>query len=306
MVWQAVAVSAKGTKHERSKQPCQDYGDYKILSDGQVIIGAVSDGMGSARHSEVGSKLAVRVVLEELETRDWKSRPEHNRDAKAIFDHIIKEIRKAFERHAAVEGYSVQMLACTLLAFVATPEWLIAMQVGDGFIVAQAGNENLRLLFKPDKGEFANETTSVTSSNVFHETKVSVSSNSYGFICLSTDGIENISLIKREDWKPFDKFFSPLQRHMESDGSLERKKEDLEKFLNSEKLNQKTDDDKTLLLCVYKHPKNLDDQEIHQEQNSQAISEPPAQEHEQLDAEANKKDVDSMSSNAQTSDNLES
>lgn len=116
MPWQAVAVSAKGTKHERSKQPCQDYGDYKILSDGQVIVGAVSDGMGSARHSEVGSKLAVRIVLEELETKDWRSRPEHNRDAKAIFDHIIREIRKAFERHAAVEGYSVQMLACTLLA----------------------------------------------------------------------------------------------------------------------------------------------------------------------------------------------
>lgn len=179
------------------------------------------------------------------------------------------------------------------------------MQVGDGFIVAQVDSENLQLLFKPDKGEFANETTSVTSSNVFHETKVVLSLNSYSFICLSTDGIENISLIKRENWKPFDKFFSPLQRHMESGESLERKKEDLEKFLNSEKLNQKTDDDKTLLLCVYKHPKNLDD-EIYQEQNSQAISEPHAQEREQLDAEANKKDVDSMSSNAQISDNSES
>jgi serine/threonine protein phosphatase PrpC len=303
MPWQAVAVSAKGTKHERSKQPCQDYGDYEILSDGEVIIGVVSDGMGSASHSEVGSKLAVRVGLKELGTKDWRSRPEHNRDAEAIFNPIVREIRKAFERHAAVEGYSVQMLACTLLAFVATPEWLIAMQVGDGFIVAQTGNENLRLLFKPDKGEFANETTSVTSSKVFDEIKVSVSSNSYGFICVSTDGIENISLIKQEDWKPFDNFFIPLQRHMESDESLERKKEDLEKFLNSEKLNQKTDDDKTLLLCVYKNPKNLDDQKIYQEQNSQAISETPA---EQLDADANTKNMDSVSSTVQPSDNSES
>ena len=268
MPWQAVAVSAKGTKHERSKKPCQDYGDYKVFSDGQVIVGAVSDGMGSARHSEVGSKLAVRVVIEELENEDWMSRPANDRDAKTIFNKIIRQVKKVFERHAEVEGYPVQMLACTLLAFVATPEWLIAMQVGDGFIVAQASDGNLQLLFKPDKGEFANETTSVTSSNVFHEARVSVNSNSYSFICVSTDGIENISLMKREDWKPFDKFFSPLQRHMESNESLAKKREDLEKFLNSEKLNQKTDDDKTLLLCVYKDSEFFEKREINQEQKS--------------------------------------
>jgi serine/threonine protein phosphatase PrpC len=303
MTWQAVAVSTKGTKHERSKQPCQDYGDYRILSNGQVIVGAVSDGMGSASHSEVGSKLAVRVVLEELESRDWKSRPEYDRDVKVIFDSSIRQVKKAFELHAWSENYPVQTLACTLLAFVATPEWLIAMQVGDGFIVAQTGDENLQLLFKPDKGEFANETTSVTSSNVFSEAKVSVNSNPYSFICVSTDGIENISLIKREGWKPFGKFFSPLQRHMQSDESLERKREDLEKFLNSEKLNQKTDDDKTLLLCVYKYPEVLDKREIHQEQDSPEI---PNQQYES-DANTNE-EIDQSSSfrDVQPSDNSDS
>jgi serine/threonine protein phosphatase PrpC len=300
MPWQAVAVSAKGTKHEISKQPCQDYGDYKLLSDGQVIIGAVSDGMGSARHSEIGSKLAVRVALEELESKNWISRPELNEEAKVIFDTIIKEIRKAFERHAAVEGYSVQMLACTLLTFVATSEWLIAMQIGDGFIVVQT-DKNLQLLFKPDKGEYANETTSVTSPNVYEEAKISLTTNSYSFICVSTDGVENLSLIKRENWKPFDKFFSPLQRHMQSDESLEKKKEDLEKFLNSEKLNQKTDDDKTLLLCVYKHSEILgkQEQEIHQEQNHQEFSDGSSQEDQQLNIKVDTRKENSESNSSE-------
>ena len=73
----------------------------------------------------------------------------------------------------------------------------------------------------------------------------------YKFICTATDGIENISLIKTQGWKPFDNFFRPLEQHMLSTSTLEQKKKKLDDFLNSAKINQSTDDDKTLLLCVY-------------------------------------------------------
>jgi hypothetical protein len=40
---------------------CQDYSNYRCYDD--IIIGAVSDGAGSAKHSDVGAKLAVETTL---------------------------------------------------------------------------------------------------------------------------------------------------------------------------------------------------------------------------------------------------
>ncbi|MEI2578640.1 protein phosphatase 2C domain-containing protein [Scytonema sp. PRP1] len=37
--------------------------------------GAVSDGMGSAAHSELGSHITVKVVVSQLSQEDWLSEP---------------------------------------------------------------------------------------------------------------------------------------------------------------------------------------------------------------------------------------
>ncbi|NET58507.1 MAG: protein phosphatase 2C domain-containing protein, partial [Symploca sp. SIO2E6] len=73
MQWQAVISSARGIKHKKIGKPCQDWGAYQILSKGHVLIGAVSDGMGSAQHAEIGSQLAVEVVISELQQDYWQS-----------------------------------------------------------------------------------------------------------------------------------------------------------------------------------------------------------------------------------------
>ncbi|NET62390.1 MAG: protein phosphatase 2C domain-containing protein, partial [Symploca sp. SIO2E6] len=138
-----------------------------------------------------------------------------------------------------------------LLAFIVTPEWLVAMQVGDGFMVVRAEGGDYELLFQPDKGEFANETTPVTASDALQEMQVCLKLIPYKFICVTTDGIENISLVKPENWKPFAQFFRPLEQHMLSTLSLEQKEKKLDDFLHSEKISQSTDDDTTLLLGVY-------------------------------------------------------
>ena len=251
MEWQAVASRARGYKHIKGGKPCQDYGDYEILSGGRVIIGVVSDGMGSAKHSEIGSQLAVEVAISELKRESWLYSPKDEKHTQKIFKSILEVVRAKLKNWADINGYSVQDLACTLLAFIATPQWLAAMQIGDGFVVVRSKGGDYQLLFKPDKGEFANETTPLTSSDALREMQVCLRSIPYKFICAATDGIENISLIKTKDWKPFDNFFRPLENHMLSPYILEQKKKKLDDFLNSEKINQSTDDDKTLLLCVY-------------------------------------------------------
>lgn len=251
MSWQAIVSSVIGTRHIKKGVSCQDYGDYKILSEGHVIIGAVSDGMGSAKHSEIGSELAVKVAISELKRENWQSQPKDEIQVKNFFINILEVIRAKFQDYSESESYSIQDLACTLLVFIATPQWLIAMQIGDGFIVVRSQYGDYQLLFKPDKGEFFNEATSITSDDALDQIQICIKSNVFQFICAATDGIENISLIYQENWKPYDKFFRPLEQHMLSKDSLSQKNQELNNFLNSERVNKNTNDDKSLILCVY-------------------------------------------------------
>ncbi len=270
MQWEIVGCSAIGTKHIKGGTSCQDAVCYERISD-QIIIGAVSDGMGSARRSDVGSKLAVQTALSQIKsTQCWLNQPKNDEEAWEIFRSVLGKVQATLKKEAENGGYSVKDLNCTLLAFVATPEWLAAMQVGDGLIVVRSKGRDYQLLFMPDKGEFCNETTSVTSSHALEEMQVCVKSGSYEFICAATDGIENISLVKPENWRPFEGFFKPLEEQiMLSTKSLDHKKKEIEDFLNSEQINQQTDDDKTLLLCAYSDFTNVQNQNTVSQNNLQ-------------------------------------
>ena len=165
----------------------------------------------------------------------------------------VKKVVTALEEQAASEGYSVDDLACTLLGFIAKPNWVAAMQIGDGFIVLRSREENSQLLFPPDKGEYINETTFVTSANALEAMRVCVKMGNPEFICASTDGLERLA-IHMSDWTPFAPFFQPLEEYLRETSAPEQEEEYLISFLNSDRLNARTDDDKTLLLCLYDSP----------------------------------------------------
>ena len=124
------------------------------------------------------------------------------------------------------------------------------MQIGDGFIVMRSQEPEYKLLFQPDKGEFANETTFITSKNALKEMQVEVISQKQEFICASTDGLEKVA-IRLSDWKPFPPFFKPLEEYLQQTANPEKEYQYVDDFLNSERLNSRTDDDKTLLLCLF-------------------------------------------------------
>ncbi|MBG1262740.1 PP2C family serine/threonine-protein phosphatase [Nostoc commune] len=253
MNWKAVARFAIGTSHQNQEIPCQDYGNYLIFDD--VIVGAVADGAGSAKHSDVGSKLAVETVLKcfsdinESPQKEAFSQPLSKEEAEEVFAKIMNQVITELQKQADEQDYSVNDLACTLLVFVATPDWITAMQIGDGFIVIRSQESEYQLLFKPDKGEFINETTFITSTNAVKDMQVKVISEKQEFICASTDGLEKVA-IRLSDWEPFSPFFKPLEEYL--DETVDPKEDKyLTEFLNSERLNSRTDDDKTLLLCLF-------------------------------------------------------
>ena len=259
MPWKAIVRSCVGTRHQKQQQPCQDYGSYFLLNNSDLIVGAVADGAGSAKHSDVGARLAVYQVMSifrEIALLPQKgerlSEPLNELEARTLFSRIVQEVVATLDEQAINENYSIDELACTLLVFMATPQWLAAMQIGDGFIVVGLQGEKRKLLFQPDKGEFVNQTTFVTSANALDDMQVHVLSGKQQFICASTDGLEKVA-IQMSDWSPFLPFFQPLEDYLLETPNPEQDDEYINAFLDSERLNARTDDDKTLLLCLYEN-----------------------------------------------------
>ena len=257
MNWKATYYCAKGTWHGKHNIPCQDYAYYHRYD--KVILGAVADGAGSAKYADIGAKLAVDNILEYLKQSQQKfsKKSEFNnssfneKEAKQLFcDGIQKEVIPALKKKAQEKQCSINEFACTLIAFIATPNCITAMQIGDGFLVLSLNNKkDYQLLLKPDKGEFVNETKFVTSKNVLSTLNFKFLSGTPKFICASTDGLEKVAILL-SNLTPHAPFFEPLEIYLKQTKNPESNTKYLEQFLNSERLNSRTNDDKTLLLCL--------------------------------------------------------
>jgi Protein phosphatase 2C len=265
MTWQAIARSCAGTRHKKQGVCCQDYAKYKYIHNKHVIIGAVSDGAGFAKYADEGAKIAVQTAISGIE--DWFNQdvniPGYGwiffnkpclfnyRRATLAFEGVLNRVKFRLQQKARLKGCFLDDFTCTLLAFIATPNWMVAMQIGDGFIVVrQQPQKDYQLLFPPQKGEYVNQVKAfVTSDNAIQEMKVRFCGGSPKFICASTDALELASLYYG-DWRPYNPFFDAFEQYMGSTMYPEKETE-IETFLDSPEVNNTTEDDKTLLLCFY-------------------------------------------------------
>jgi Protein phosphatase 2C len=254
VAWRAIVHSAIGTRHCQLQQPCQDYGDYRIA--GNILLGAVSDGAGSAKYSDIGAKVAVETALAVMAEQVLQGVAEMSYEAISttasdFLLEMFKQVISALEMTAQKGDYELRDLGCTLLAFMAAPDWIAAAQIGDGFIVAGDGEtHSYRLLFPPDKGEFINETMFITTGKALDYLQVCVHQEPAPFVCAATDGLERVA-IRFQDWQPHPPFFQPFVACLSQLDMPDERQAYLETFLASERLNTKTDDDKTLLACLY-------------------------------------------------------
>ncbi len=314
MTWKCVSASVAGTKHQKRGQECQDYAKYKRL-DGNVIIGAVSDGAGSAKYAKEAAELAVETAIQLIDETlanedqklpqlengnspitfpkkqnfisdffnilcDWlvdkdklneplrpaifslmtkvfskNQNPETSQnlppsiDANQIFHQVHQRIVQKFNQEAITKNCSLGEFSCTLIAFVATPNYLASMQIGDGFIVVRPNDsQDYQLLFPPEKVGAMNETVFVISvENISIEEHIRVDIKPHKFICVSTDALE-LAAIDFQTWEPYKPFFQPLEEYMANTPEADIKP-DIEDFLNSTEVSHKTADDKTLLVC---------------------------------------------------------
>ena len=257
MGWKTITRCVCGTRHQHQHIPCQDHGAEYVRDS--LVIGVVADGAGSAPYADIGATLAVNTMQEYLQASEkWLQSHQHTWETVPLsaltdvtykcFIKGIETVQTALRTEAKRNDWTIEDLACTLLGFLATPHWIAAFQIGDGFIVARSPQHSYKLLFQADRGEYANQTTFVTSDDAIPSMQTCAVIEPQQFICASTDGLEPVA-IRRQDKTPFPPFFQPLEDYLVETENPNKNDDYIMAFLHSDRLNQRTDDDKTLLLC---------------------------------------------------------
>ena len=316
MNWKYFYASAKGTSHQKSDTPKQDNCTVKSINVSGInyLISIVSDGAGSAEHSDKSSKYLCNFFTKKMSK--WLKSNEILDFTKETVYEWIDNYQKILERAVKLFNYnSTRVFASTFLFCVLSEKGNIFMQIGDGAICVEKEidkkntveetlsiisepestdknddvenneenvseepvsvdndthteneqsdtkikqdenkliNRSFECVFKPQNGEFLNTTHFITEPIYKNTLMLTVSEDVIYKVAMFTDGIELIAL-DMTNMKPHEPFFKPFFSALEKCqilGNNEKLSVQLASFLNSERVNQKSDDDKTLVLIV--------------------------------------------------------
>lgn len=243
-------ASEIGTSHINSNTAKQDYCLVKEFSknSSKYLICCVADGAGSAKYSDLSSKFISKLFTKKaISFLKENTISSLNKEVVSFwFCYFQKVILRAVRFYKL---NSKRDFATTLLFCVLNSETNIFVQIGDGFI--SSGNfEKLDCIFIPQNGEYLNTTNFATDDDVLNKFMYKKDDEKFERLILSTDGIELISFDFTNN-KPHLKFFNPFFDMLEKT-SISGFNFDVSKFisgfLNCQRVNQNTDDDKTMLI----------------------------------------------------------
>lgn len=248
-VWRLLWTSVAGTSHDRRDQPCQDFSHARVLGGEEVpvLIAVCADGAGSASHAAVGAKIACLGVLRagaEAIEAGLQVTTVTRQQVLSWYDRA----RRRISLEACLRNLDLGDFACTLLTAIVSREAAVFTQIGDGAIVFHDGG-GYQTATWPQTGEYANMTYFLTSPDweerlAFRSVLATVDE-----LALITDGLQPLALqyAARAVHAPFfDPMFAAL-RHVLRPTELEGPLRD---FLGSRPVNDRTDDDKTLMLAT--------------------------------------------------------
>jgi hypothetical protein len=248
-MWKLLFQSAQGTAHERAGQPCQDSCLVRLRRSGQgpVLVLAGADGAGSASHADVGARLACRGIMRLVLADLHDGLPvEHVERDTVLSWH--ERLRRDLQKEAEQRQLEWHQLASTLLLAVIGEQAAAFSQIGDGAIVLADG-DTYRTVFWPQNGEYANSTNFVTDEEFADNLAFELRTGPVDELALFTDGLQMLAL-NFADRTVHQPFFQPMFRKLRAADPGEGLPRALRQFLRSPAVNQRSDDDKTLLLAT--------------------------------------------------------
>jgi Protein phosphatase 2C len=278
--WRYAAASAVGTSHEKQQRSCEDAYRCEVLrtAAGETVLAAfVADGAGSAQRAEAGAQLACSLAFDEV--RNLLETGGNIADVDAQFlAACLARLRAEVIVHAEAEGLQPREFSCTLLGAVVGSATATFFQVGDGAIVISPRNDGeekedeYRWVFWPATGEYENTTFFATQPNAAEHLQHSYVEHPIDEVALFSDGLQRLVLDFRNRTAPAPFFRSMLSWvRAAGDEELPLLSARLGGHLSSPLVNDRTDDDKTLILATRRPP-----------------STPPAPQHEDVETEADR------------------
>ena len=178
---------------------------------------------------------------------------------------------------AWLSGKEPRDFASTLLAVLVGPNSGGALQIGDGVIVVSDGgngwgrvfwpqrggyadhlpNPNrdttaFRWVFWPQRGEYANTTRFLTDADALERLHIAPRLGKVTDVALMTDGLESLAL-HYASTSVHEPFFHGMFRPLwdaDRTGEIHHLSAGLERFLSSEQVGSRTDDDVSLILAT--------------------------------------------------------
>mgnify|MGYP001765111258 CR=1 FL=1 len=169
--------SVTGPEHARLGRPNQDA--WTRRKAGGSVMAAVADGLGSAKHGDLGAKAACTAAMEAFrlarragETPSWQT---------------IAVLRAAW--HQLVARWGAENCGTTCIAcFVDVHGAIFATQAGDGIVAFRHADGRLDILPRKDK-PFQNSTATVSSQGAKDWPVLSGSMLPGDAVFMATDGI---------------------------------------------------------------------------------------------------------------------
>lgn len=252
--WRIVLASEIGTSHAATGAPCQDSVGHAFFdySHGVVLVVAVSDGAGSAAHSQLGSSVAVKTFVSEVEQFLAGGGRVSGIDSARAVD-WVRLAAEATVVIAKSNEHDARDYSCTLLAAIVGDEQAAFVQVGDGAIVVSHGDEDgWSYVFWPQHGEFANTTNFIQSPELNSITAFDLAEQRIVEFAIFSDGIENL-VLHRATRTVQQTFFQTMIKPVRESavaGLDEHLSIGLRRYLASPTICERTDDDKTLVLAT--------------------------------------------------------
>jgi Protein phosphatase 2C len=220
------------------------------LPTGELVV-AVADGAGSAPSAKEGAQMIVEGALAAIATQWACYRPASRKAWRDLVYYAFHTAQQGVLHHAAQADQPPRAYAATLLLAIISHDLVACGLVGDCAIVVATESGELQSLCKAQRGPYANSTYFATHHDLQQYLDVQLWEGSARQVALLTDGLLNLAL-NLEQNQPYAPFFAPLFAFATEVGHTIEDEvvavQQLTTFLNSDRINQRTHDDKTLVL----------------------------------------------------------
>jgi hypothetical protein len=248
-MWKVLSETVEGSSHRRSGDPCQDYCIAKELqlASETVLVLVGADGAGSAAYGAVGAQQTC-TVMSDLVGAWLRSCERLTEITTERASQWLQGLREGLANEAAGRQTEIRELASTLLLAVVGESAAAFLQLGDGVLVTWE-DDGYEHVFWPRSGEYVNMTHFVTDAHPEEAMEFLWCPRRIDEVALLTDGLQRL-VLDYQTLSVHAPFFAPMFRPLRACTDPAGLSPALRSFLESPRIESRTDDDKTLILAT--------------------------------------------------------